>query len=45
MITKRSNHIPMFTTMEITKVNTRFVLSFLDHMNWGLKTLQVIMDQ
>ena len=45
MITKRSNHIPMFTTMERTNVATRLVRIFLIQNSWGEITLQVIIDQ
>ena len=31
MITNRSNHIPMFTTIEIMNENAILVLNFLDH--------------
>ena len=45
MITNLSNHIPIFTTIEIIKENTILVLSFLIHINCGEKTLQVIIAQ
>ena len=45
MITNLSNHIPMFTTIEMKKENMILVLSFLNHMNCGEKTLQVIIAQ
>src|SRR5690606_34329001 len=33
IITKRSNHIPMFTTIEIKNENMILVLNFLNHIN------------
>ena len=45
MITKRSNHIPMFTTIEMIKENIILVRNFLNHINWGENTLHVIMAQ
>src|SRR3954468_19754262 len=45
MITKRSNHIPMFTTIERQKVATTEVRIFLNQNSCGDSTLQLIMIQ
>ena len=43
MITKRSNHIPMFTMIDKMNVHTKLLLTFLNQNNCGVTTLQVIM--
>src|SRR5882757_9481891 len=45
MITKRSNHIPMFTMIESTNVAERLVRIFLNQKSCGETTLQVIIHQ
>ena len=45
MITKRSNHMPMLTKIEITNMNGTLVRSFLNQKNCGEITLQVTMVQ
>ena len=45
MITKRSNHIPMFTKMEMINVASTLVLIFLNQKSCGVITLHVIMLQ
>ncbi len=45
MMTKRSNHIPMFTKIDSTNMNGMLVRSFFDQKNCGEITLQVIIDQ
>src|ERR1051326_5209194 len=44
MITKRSNHMPIFTTMESTKVAIKLVLILLNQKSCGDKTLQLIIS-
>src|SRR3989454_10131397 len=45
MITKRSNHIPMFTKIEITKRAWMLVRIFLRHNSSGRNALQMIIVQ
>src|SRR5207245_10773930 len=45
MITKRSNHIPMFTKIEITKSARMLVRIVLNHRSWGRNALQMIIVQ
>jgi hypothetical protein len=45
IITKRSNHIPMFTKIEMMKTKVIFLLNFLNQKNCGEITLQEIIDQ
>src|SRR5437868_2476339 len=45
MMTKRSNHMPMFTKIEMTNMNGTFVRSFFDQKNCGESTLQEIIVQ
>ncbi len=45
MITKRSNHIPMLTKMEMKNVANKLVRSLCDQNNCGVITLQVIILQ
>lgn len=45
MITNRSNHIPMFTKIEMMKVAVRLLLMLLNQKSCGVITLQVIIDQ
>ena len=45
MITNLSNHIPILTTIEMTKEKVMLVLNFLNHINCGENTLQVIIAQ
>src|SRR6201987_5967515 len=45
IITKRSNHIPMFTTIDKINVATKLVRIFLNQNNCGDTTLQVIIAQ
>ena len=45
MITKRSNHIPMFTNMEMKNVANKLVRNLCDQNNCGVITFQVIMLQ
>ena len=44
-ITNRSNHIPMFTTIAIMKMNQGVVRAHLNQNTCGLITLQVNMIQ
>ena len=46
MMTYRSSHIPMLTTIEITNSTTGEVRTFLHHSNCGMRPLHVtISDQ
>src|SRR2546430_869166 len=45
MITKRSNHIPTFTKIEITKGARMLVRTFLRHNSHGRSPLQMFMVQ
>jgi hypothetical protein len=45
MITKRSNHIPMLTKIEITNSATTLSRSFLNQKSCGTSTLQLIIVQ
>ena len=45
MITKRSNHMPMFTKIETTNMIGMLVRSFLNQKNCGEITLQLIIIQ
>ena len=45
MITKRSNHMPMFTKIDSTNMNGTLVRSFLNQKNCGETTLQEIIVQ
>ena len=45
MITYRSNHMPMFTTIDSTNVARRLRRIFLNQNSCGLITLHVIMIQ
>ena len=45
MITKRSNHMPMLMTSEITNITGMLVRSFLNQNSCGEITLQVIIVQ
>src|SRR2546426_8695394 len=45
MITKRSNHIPMFTKIEITNSARMLVRIVLNHRSWGRNALQMIIVQ
>src|SRR5258708_9611390 len=45
MITKRSNHIPMFTKIEITNSARMLVRMFLRHRRSGRHALQMIIVQ
>lgn len=45
VITKRSNHIPMFTKMQIMTMNHGVVRHHLNQKNCGINTLQLTMIQ
>src|SRR2546421_2797792 len=45
MITKRSNHIPMFTMMDTTNSAMTLVRTFLDHKSHGNNPLQMFIVQ
>src|SRR2546427_12293542 len=45
MITKRSNHIPMFTKIEITNSARMLVRTALNHRSCGRNALQMIIVQ
>ncbi len=45
MMTKRSSHIPMLTTMEMTNSSGTFIRTFLNHSSCGMMTLQRISAQ
>src|SRR5437588_140771 len=44
-ITKRSNHMPMLTTTEISHSHKRFARIFLNHSSCGVRPLQKISAQ
>ena len=45
MMTKRSNHIPMFGNWTMIQTHTKFVRKNLNQKNWGEMTLQNIIAQ
>jgi hypothetical protein len=45
VITKRSNHMPMFTKIETMNITVTFVRSFLNQKSCGEITLQLTMIQ
>src|SRR5215468_3112578 len=45
MMTKRSNHMPTFTSIEVPKISQGFVRAFFHQKICGLSTLQVTMIQ
>ena len=45
MITKRSNHMPTFTTMLTMNISGMLVRIFLNQKSCGVSTLQVTMMQ
>jgi hypothetical protein len=45
MMTKRSNHMPMFTRIEAMNIHGMLVRALLNQNAWGTSTLHVIIDQ
>ncbi len=44
IITKRSNHMPIFVVMLMTNITHRLLRMLLNQYNCGMKTLQVYID-